>query len=587
MRFSSRLVTVALKSSLASALMLALAGCQSVSMAKLHRPHDRLSPTLALARPEKSARTPSPNSTTHESGIEVVSTEPRRPAFRLGTPIVSRNATQSAPRLAVVGANGRLPSATDSVDIVVDEDTLAHELRGRMDRIFLASATLPGDSVPGELTTKFAQATESSEASVAVEEQAPVIEDEMVPMDSIGEAIESGAPIVSTDEPMMAEGGVPVVVEPLAAGVGPDQRGLWDNFIGRLGAAWYDNSINSEWGFFGTGEYTHQFRNSNWFMHSGVAGVSYPNHLGVAHSVGFSRLAKIVGKRVEKRLIMGFSYDGYYDDGLYGTDNDVYLGQIRGLLGWAICSRWDMGVWAAGGINKENILLPVNSSILPAGRYHASMGDRVAGYTSWHLGQTGIFNITSVGWQDNPTGNFFCESDLYIPLTGSTNFFIGGGYSDALEGSFDANMGLEITWGRTAVARCLARKCRGKTIPKVGMLASDTMPRGSFKREIDPCCVRYRGGWANDTYRSALRVQAPTQLVRQISLEAIPPVLPLGEPVPPDPDDQGGEVCPVTNTNPLETKVDRIQGRPVRESRLSQLQKANGTGVDCPDPIKK
>jgi hypothetical protein len=392
-------------------------------------------------------------------------------------------------------------------------------------------------------------------------------------------------PITEAIEEGTAFSGKQVIVEPLMAGVGPDKRGLYDNLIGRLGGVWYDNDINSEWGFMGTGETTHQWGNSNWFSHLGVAGTTYEGHSGTGASIGISRLAKIVGKKVEKPWILGFAYDGYYDTGLFGTDNEVYVDQLRGLIGYAICPRWEMGVWGAGGLSSRDISLPQNMTFGPTTRYRASIADRVAGYTAWNWGQTGIFNITSVGYQDNQTGNFFVESDMYIPLTGAVNFYVGGGYSDNLGGSSDLGMGLEFTWGRTCVARALARHFHGKSIPKVGMLPSDTMAKGTYCREIDPCCVRYRGGWANDTYRSVFRVESPARITRRIDLERIPPTPGANGEIP-GPGPEGEPICPAP-ANPQEVLVPRKTDRPTRPSRLSELQKVEGTRnpVECREPI--
>jgi hypothetical protein len=464
-------------------------------------------------------------------------------------------------------------------------DSVSARMSSRMSDIFQTGAELPGDSIPGEVNVAFADDAPSAAKDtmdVQVDDAAP----EVAPVEGAAAETTSMMPITEAIEEGTAfSGGLPVIVEPSVVGVGPDKRGLYDNLIGRLGAVWYDNALNSEWGFMGTGETTHQWGQSNWFSHMGVAGTVYDQHTGTGVSVGVSRLAKIVGKKVEKPWILGFAYDGYYDSGLFGTDNEVYLDQMRGLIGYAICPCWDMGVWAAGGLSSRDVVLPANFIAGPTARYRASIGDRVAGYTAWHLGQTGIFTITSVGYQDNQTGNFFCESDAYIPLTGAINFYVGGGYSDNLGGSSDLGMGLEFTWGRTAVARAIARHCRGKSLPKVGMLPSDTMARGTYCRQIDPCCVRYRGGWANDTYRSAFRVESPARLLRRVDLERIPdPVQPQGEI--PGPGPQGEPICPKP-TNPNETFVPRRTDRPTRPSRLSELQKTEGTRnpVECREPV--
>ena len=366
-----------------------------------------------------------------------------------------------------------------------------------------------------------------------------------------------------------------VVTEPLAAGVGPDQPGKWDNWIGRLGASYYKSQLTGpQWGFLSTAESTHQFHDSNWFAHGGVAGVAYDGHTPLGYSVGVSHLARLVGNKVDDPWVLALAYDGFYDNHFLGiTNNGVYLDQMRGMLGYAVCSRLDVGVWAAGGITRGTVNLPT-TPFTSAGPYSVYAGTRVAGYAAWNFFQTGIFNITSVGWQDNKTGNFFMQSDAYLPLTGAINAFVGGGYGNSYGGSSNFNCGLEFTWGRTCVARYLARTYYGKQLPKVGMMPSDTMACGTYCTEIDPCCVRYRGGWANDTYRSAFRVMSPSQFAGQINLKQLDPGVPAatsqGNPVVvPNPGTSGtGTTGGGTTYCPPNTT--RIQGRPVRQSNLSE-----------------
>lgn len=585
----------------AAALAVMLTGCQSMRTTHTTRkvssneayaqaPHapskSRWSiPWKSNRAEEPEARAPLPETAeaaTHPA--TVVSAERKsRPVLRLISPTRSSRQTQARmDGVPVTTTHGRMPSATDVVLEVPEENGLSHEMRSRMERIFLASATLPGDSMPIEESVRFAADEEKGSLDVQVEEESPMIDDEPALMHPIMESEES--------EGILSPAGIPVITEPLAAGVDRDRRGLWDNLIGRLGAAGYDNDFNTEWGFLATGETTHQWCDSNWFTHMGVAGVGYDEHTSSSFSVGVSRLAKIVGKKVEKPWIFGLAYDGLWDDGLFGSDQSVYVDQMRGLIGYAICPRWDMGVWAAGGLTEDTVVLST-PTYGPNRTFTAGLGNRVAGYTAWNWFQTGIFNITSVGYQDNLDGNFFVESDVYVPLTAAVNFFAGGGYSDAFGGSSDISVGLEFVWGRTWVARAVKRHFCGKTLPKVGMLASDTMPKGSFIRQIDPCCVRYRGGWANDAYRSAFRVETPVRLERRIDLRVQPvPTVNggiVGDPII-DPGPNGEEVCPDVNPNPLEQTIPRDKTRPTRPSRLSEYQEVNGPRnelMDCPTPI--
>jgi hypothetical protein len=471
---------------------------------------------------------------------------------------------------------------TNVADVVTadgESTELAPRMQERMDNIFLASATLPGDSVPGEVNLDPVSSIPTNSVDVEVEEEA-------------APAVESEATTTTSEMPPISDvmetsiNDKQIIVEPLAAGVGPDAPGVWDNWISRLGAAYFNNDITgSQWGFLSTGESTQQIYNSRWFMHGGVAGIAYDGHTPVAYSVGLSHLARIVGNKVTNPWIAAIAYDGYYDNNFLGiTDEGAYVDQLRGMLGYAICPRVDVGVWAGGSLSKSKVAMPA-TSLGPAGQYYVNSGARVAGYAAWNFFQTGMYNITSVGWQDNSTGNFFMQSDAYIPLTGAVNAFVGGGYGNNYGGSMNFNVGLEYTWGRTCVARYLARKCKGKELPKVGMMPSDSLACGTFCRQIDPCCVKYRGGWANDTYRSAFRVMTPAQFQGQFKLQGVPVPLPQGgsqgEPVP-NPGGSGGETpedCPPL-TNPLETRPIRVTGRPTRSSNLSQYLNQTGQKAD-------
>ena len=550
-----------------------------------HKPSSAVHPDLSDAQMNSSVRP------------EVATTAKKRPRFRLRSPIEFIHDDQASttkpapavPSLSIVPQQQEVPlleqapattEATAPTGDAVEAESLSR-MQERMNNIFLVSATLPGDSVPGEVNLDPITSIPSNSVDVQVEEEAaPIVESETTTsaMPPISEVMET-----SIDQK-------PIIMEPLAAGVGPDARGFFDNSISRLGASYYNSDLTGpQWGFLSTGETTHQIHNSSWFMHGGVAGVAYDGHTPIGYSIGISHLARLVGNKVDNPWVLALAYDGYYDNHFMGITNDgAYVDQMRGMLGYAICPRWDVGVWAGGGLSQATVALPVNP-FGPAGNYNINSGTRVAGYTAWNFFQTGIFNITSVGWQNNQTGNFFMQSDAYIPLTGAVNAFVGGGYGNNFGGSTNLNFGLEFTWGRTCVARYIARHCKGRELPKVGMMASDTMPRGSFCRVIDPCCVRYRGGWANDTYRSAFRVNTPAQFASQIDMKRIPNPVPPGgiqggPVIVPDPGTSGGTTdCPPL-TNPLETRPIRVEGRPTRTSNLSQYLTQTG---QKPDTLNK
>lgn len=620
MGVSIRIVNKSWQRWLASAVLIAVTGCQSMPMAFRHfRDRDgayavdvndagrtssgkrgkwflglkkkRAQPTEAIAQ--------TVSAPTDDAAVAATSapstTDSKQPRFRLRAPSGARTAKVSnepgLPVASIPHSGTAIPALPElpmddhpqadplpegqGVELADESDaSLAGE---RLDELMLTSI-VGAEELPGELAASVndAEAPSLPDAAPPAAAETPVPEESIVPLEEAPEGV-----ALESESMYLGDGVSGVLTEPLACGVGPDGRGLWDNFYSRVGATYYDNGIDSNWGALTTLESTWQLCQSNWFMHAGIAGEAINDEYPLAFSAGLSRLAKVVGCTVEKPWIFGVSYDGYWDSEFYRSQDAVYLDQLRGIIGYAIKPCWDMGVWGAGGLSSDLTTIPGFGAA--PNQYRTSIGDRVAGYSAWHWCQTGIYNMLSIGWEDGP-GDFFVENDTFIPLTAACNFFVGGGYSNAYDGSTDLNLGLEFVIGRTCPVRWLAKK-EGKNPQTVGKLLSDTLPKHSAcSVAIDPCCVRYRGGWANDAYRSAFRVIPPTRFRRAMQFDPAANFLP----VPPPPGNGGGgqqppppapggvvvdPLCP-PNSNPLEVDSPRIDGRIQRSSRLSQWLEA-------------
>jgi hypothetical protein len=573
----------------AATLLLALAGCQSMPLAfRKSRETPRTDSAYAVdlndaarsaggkpsrwslswkkkASPQPAVESFAPAvSEPNRSFAQYASPVRTQPRARLGSPLTHRSQAPAASAGDSIPVSLTSTSAVSPIPrlperIGADEQPADHWGRQRLDEVLLTSAI----------------AGSPSYLDVNVSE-------EPLPLEGVGSLLNASAEDPESplsESPVLVENGETmlggeyidgeVLMDPLACGVGPDGRGLWDNFSSRFGATYYDTPLGHGWGALSTLESTWQLFRSNWFMHAALAGEATNDVYPMSYSAGLSRLAKVVGTQVEKPWIFAVAYDGFWVNDFYHTGEAVYADQLRGMVGYAIKPCWDVGVWGAGGLSTDRMTIP-NFGAAPF-TYRLSAGDRIAGYSAWNLCQTGIYNILSVGWENGP-GNFFIESDGYIPLTAGCNFFVGGGYSDGFGGSTDLQFGLEFIWGRTCLARCLAKK-HGCCAPTVGKMARDMLPKHSrCKVAIDPCCVRYRGGWANDTYRSAFRILPPSRFYRMMDFDPISQPQANGTPVPPP---AGGVVeppvddCP-PSANPREHVIPRISGRPVRESRLSQ-----------------
>lgn len=363
------------------------------------------------------------------------------------------------------------------------------------------------------------------------------------------------------------DGSEVIVLEPY--GVGADQPGLADNISARIGATYYSVDNTATPGGVAILESTKQIGSSDFFVHGGVATEYLDGEWPVSASVGISRLATIVDGQVVKPLILDGTYDLYWDSEFFGTDDAVYMDQVRMLAGYALSARLDAGVWAAIGLQSDSGWRPV-----PGGRMQvrSDFADRIAAYVSANVGSLGSQVLVSAGWEDNP-GNYFMEANTFVPLTQHVNFWGGGGYSDA--GSYDLAAGLEFSIGRKG------RRAQAASADHCG----------------DPCAAacsapRYRGGWANDNYRGAQRVLNPSRARRMLAdprwhfvpdpvtgtdanggVGANPPV--TGGDINPPIINQPGDPIIVPDPNDLdpidEDCLPRIEDRERREGNLSRF----------------
>lgn len=367
---------------------------------------------------------------------------------------------------------------------------------------------------------------------------------------------EASAPHYAMQHPVVVENHAigPDVIVLDSYGVGVDQPGIADNISARIGATYYSIDNTASAGAVGILESTKQILGSDFFAHAGAGAEYLDGEWPVTASVGISKLATIEGGEVVKPWIFDGTYDLYWDSEFLGTDDTVYLDQVRMLVGYAFGPRIDAGVWAAVGLQSDS-----GWQAVPGGRMQvrSDFADRIAAYVAADVGTIGSHVILSAGWEENP-GNYFMEGNAFVPLTQRVNFWGGAGYSDA--GAYDLVAGLEFTLG-----------ARGKKC-------------------ADPCQVacgpRYRGGWANDNYRGAQRVITPSRARRTLSnpsWEFLPdPPAAVGGEVPPPPAAGGADpVIPPPNNNggvsnePPPTDDDcilpRATDRPRREGNLSRL----------------
>ena len=388
----------------------------------------------------------------------------------------------------------------------------------------------------------------------------------------------------------------PVWTDPFTGpGVSADQPGLADNISARGGLSYFTNDNSTSIGMTGILETTHQLGDLPWFAFAG-SGVSYfDGEWPWVFTLGLSKLAVIEGDEVVNPWIVAVSYDGYADSRFFGTEDIVYIDQIRMMMGLALNPHLDVGVWSAIGLRSDEGQIPV-----AGGRFvvPARFADRVAAYASIDTGFHDAHLIYSAGWQEGQGVDFFTEADLWVPFTESTNAYVQVGYDGT--GSWDATVGLEFKL--PAKHRRVARRDR--------QCCAAACCDPCAEACCDACCRptrRYRGGWANDTYRGALRLPDPARFRRYLRNSA--PVFqpatttmttsastssaqaPASPPVS-SADNSGSTppivVEPVTDNDPMgpvinlpedptgsgttvDTPIPRWFQRPMRESNLSRL----------------
>ena len=418
--------------------------------------------------------------------------------------------------------------------------------------------------------------------------------DEMESLPTPNESVEEVMEVeIANASPVVALG-VPIGLP----GVGPDEPGLADNVSARIGGTGYRNDNSASAGILALLESSKQLGDSALFLHGG-AGTEYLNgEWPVSYSVGFSKLARIEGNEVTHPLVLAFAYDAYFDSEFFQTDDTVYLDQFRFLVGHAITPYSDIGVWSSLGLQSDfgRQVTPTGSSLV-----HSRLGDRIAAYFARDFGARNNHLIWSAGWEEDPSA-FFTEADLFVPLTDGVNLFAGAGYSAA--GSWDAVAGLELALGNLG-RRMFRRQRRAVPTEEPGavQLASyddcdpcDADPCAAVCACSVCCLPRFRGGWANDDYRGALRVITPSRMRRMLSDPAprflpaaitagptatdvgatTPPPAPPAPSAPPDPPAQISTPTPIeceipTTTHPREEPLPRWTQRPTRASRLSML----------------
>jgi hypothetical protein len=358
-------------------------------------------------------------------------------------------------------------------------------------------------------------------------------------------------------------------------GVGPDREGIADNFSTRIGGSYYEIDQSASAGVTGILEGSGQIHESPFFVHGGVASELINNEWPVGFTLGMSRLATIEGGRVVRPWIFSVAYDGYFDSTFFQTNDTVYLDQIRGLVGYAVKPWLDVGVWGAKGLRSDFGIRSQNGALFNiTGRF----ADRVAGYSAFDLWNCLV--ILSGGWEEGP-GTYFGEGDIWIPLTRGCNLFGGAGFSDS--GALDAICGLEFKFGHDK--HPWLRHLLTKHHKSYGDGYDPCNPCDALACCSDMVCCgpRYRGGWANDPYRGALRVITPSRMRRMFEDPAprlLPPVVAEEPPVvipppvvinqPPPEDPGNGSVDPQTPDCGCEPgHPSRNLYRPRRDSRLS------------------
>ncbi len=333
-------------------------------------------------------------------------------------------------------------------------------------------------------------------------------------------------------------------------GVTKGDCGLWDNIVSRVGGAYFDTGTFDAAGAVETLEFSKLLFDTGWSMHGGVAVGQFDGQNPASLSIGFSKLARIEDGCVTRPLVLGVSYDGYYDDEFFGANQTLYVDQLRVLMGWAFSERMDAGVWAAFGVSDDNAVFTQGTNILSM---NGSFSDRAAGYLSYDL-TPGTHTMLSVGWQEEP-GNFFTQLDLYQRVWRNVNAFASFGYADGNNGMWSVFAGLEFH-------PLAALRNTGRALACHGNAGCDL----GGNNYTQACGTRFRGGQAFGNYRGALRLIDPATLRRMLN-NPNPTI--IGQvPVP-----GSQEVPPTTNPKPgtdTDDCIPRWNFYQKNESRLSR-----------------
>ncbi|MFO0946635.1 MAG: hypothetical protein U1D30_11915 [Planctomycetota bacterium] len=592
------------------------AGCHSMrteGMAK-HSSRAEESPAIANAEPIRQA-----------SEDDVIVLEPASPAME--------KASERLPELPPVeqpSTPGQFPLVKADLPILPDH-TPIHAANADVDsasggEILPVSLTVPDKSVPNGSSERavypppprILNVDETNVSDTVVDDSSvppPVISDAelmghvtITPVDENGKSSTSkkvNADTIAVSDPSVlsaetADPPPPVelvpeteVVEVTSAppvriagvyGVSEDAPGIADNVSVRVGATYFQVEDASAMGGVGILEGSKQIGDHSLFLHSGGAIEYLDGEYPASFMFGGSRLATIQGNRVVKPWIFSAAYDGYYDGSYFGTNDDIYLDQVRVLIGYALKPWIDVGVWGAKGLRSDFGTRVENGVIY---RIPGRFGDRVAGYSAFEIPRTACKFILSAGWEDGP-GTAFAQADMWVPLCSRVNLFGGVGVSNS--SATDAIVGLEFKFSRGQRSWWNGKHWRARTAKAIGLKGYD--PCGDLCCDpcavsccdvscYDPCCgpTRYRGGWANDNYRGALRIQNPSLMRRELEDTVAQRIglVAQGQQVGGNDLDPGGVDVDPVDPLPEDECPPLIPYRPKRESRLSQWLEEHGS----------
>ena len=474
-----------------------LTGCRSNSQFSSAVDSSPYPPYSSAYRPELGAKGPSASKATHSAfqdweDVPTVSEEPRQGNVSVASWTKDRSSGSLEPAAQLLGA------------LATVDERVEHNGQGSSDFI-LAGFETPASGDP-DLPASAAAKT------VGEPKRLELIEAQLANATGSSDALPDVPP------------GESVVTLGMPYGVGPDADWLRDNVSVRIGATSYSVEHDDAIGFSSIVETTKQCGDTPYFFHLG-GGSEYLDGDGpMVLSAGASRLATIEGDYVSHPLILGFSYDAYFDRQFFGTDDSVLLDQIRVLAGWALSPRMDVGAWGAKGLRSDRgtATVALQPNQLADWTIDARLSDRVAAYIAKDTLLEGTYGsrlMVSAGYEDTD-GKFFAEADTYVSLCEHVSVYIGMGYSAS--GAWDGNAGVEIMlpgarWGtRTYHAAAVTETADGACEPDCDPCVA-----------CDPCGVRYRGGTAYGVYRSALRAMTPSRMRRMMEYRhEITPIIP-------------------------------------------------------------